>query len=365
MTSRRFEPLVSVGATLALAAALLVTGGTQNAAADPAPVVQPAAAVTADRLPTVQIDGVVWSQVVVGNTVYAGGRFNNARPAGAAAGHQPDPAQQPARLRHHHRQPDHVVRPDLNGQVLSVAASPDGTRIYAVGDFTTANGQARRRVAAYSTATGALDHRVQPVRLNSQARAVIATNGTVYVGGGFPGLATAPCATTWPPSSLRRRGPAVEPERRLHRLGASPSPRDGASVFAGGSFQNVGGQAAYGLAKIDARHGGAGHHLAPVGPQRRPRRRHQQPAGAGQLRLRHHAGTSAPAATWRAPSRSRSATRDRGVGHRLPRRRLLRLPDQRRSSTRPATRTTAATWAAASRSTRHGSSSTPRPGPTR
>src|SRR6188768_2518138 len=86
MTSRRSKTLVSMGAVLALAAALLVAGGTQLAAADPAPVVQPAAAVTADRLPTVQVDGVVWSQAVVGNTVYAGGSFNNARPAGAAAG---------------------------------------------------------------------------------------------------------------------------------------------------------------------------------------------------------------------------------------------------------------------------------------
>ena len=47
--------------------------------------------VSADALPTVQIDGVVWSQAVVGNTVYAGGRFNNARPAGAAAGTQLTP----------------------------------------------------------------------------------------------------------------------------------------------------------------------------------------------------------------------------------------------------------------------------------
>ena len=33
-----------------------------------------------------QIDGVVWAQAIVGNTVYAGGQFANARPAGAAAG---------------------------------------------------------------------------------------------------------------------------------------------------------------------------------------------------------------------------------------------------------------------------------------
>src|SRR3954469_506600 len=36
--------------------------------------------------PTVQIDGVVWSQAIVGTTVYAGGKFTTARPAGAAPG---------------------------------------------------------------------------------------------------------------------------------------------------------------------------------------------------------------------------------------------------------------------------------------
>jgi hypothetical protein len=34
----------------------------------------------------VQIDGVVWSQAIVGNTVYAGGSCAQARPAGAAPG---------------------------------------------------------------------------------------------------------------------------------------------------------------------------------------------------------------------------------------------------------------------------------------
>jgi hypothetical protein len=42
--------------------------------------------VSADSLPTTQIDGVVWQQAIVGNTVYAGGSFANARPAGSAAG---------------------------------------------------------------------------------------------------------------------------------------------------------------------------------------------------------------------------------------------------------------------------------------
>ena len=44
------------------------------------------AGVTADALQTVQVNGVVWTQLVVGNTVYVGGRFSTARPAGAAPG---------------------------------------------------------------------------------------------------------------------------------------------------------------------------------------------------------------------------------------------------------------------------------------
>ena len=46
--------------------------------------------VSTDPLPTVQINGVVWAQIVIGNTVYATGQFSQARPAGAAPGTQPD-----------------------------------------------------------------------------------------------------------------------------------------------------------------------------------------------------------------------------------------------------------------------------------
>ncbi len=53
----------------------------------PGPVIgRTADIVTADGLPTMQVDGVVWSQAIVGNTVYAGGSFANARPAGAGPG---------------------------------------------------------------------------------------------------------------------------------------------------------------------------------------------------------------------------------------------------------------------------------------
>ena len=41
---------------------------------------------TADALPTWQINGVVWSQAIVGDIVYVTGSFTRARPPGVAAG---------------------------------------------------------------------------------------------------------------------------------------------------------------------------------------------------------------------------------------------------------------------------------------
>ncbi len=250
-TFKSVRTLVVAIATLGMTASLLITGA-QKAAAAPAPLLPiPAAGVTADRLPTVQIDGVVWSQVVVGNRVWAGGRFNNARPAGAAAG-----TNLTARSNlvvydiTNGQMVSFAVNPNLNAQVLSVTASPDGSRVYVVGDFTSANGQARRRVAAYDANTGALIASFNPTGVNSQARAVVATAGAVYVGGGFGGLGNGTGRNNL--AAFSAADGAVLPwnpnaDYTVWALGITP---DGATVFAGGSFQNVGGQAAYGLAKI-------------------------------------------------------------------------------------------------------------------
>ncbi|WP_377639250.1 LamG-like jellyroll fold domain-containing protein [Oryzobacter terrae] len=240
------------GATLVLAASALVAVGPPAAVAAPGPVVQPTAtAVTADRLPTVQINGVVWSQAIVGNTVYAGGSFANARPAGAAPGTNLTTRNN---LLAYDLTTGNLITsfvPNLNGQVLSVAASPDGSRIYVAGDFTSANGEARRRVAAYSTATGALLP-WNPSGPNSQARAVIATNDSVYVGGGFAGLGNGTLRNNL--VAYRASDGAVLPWNPSANAAvwAIAVSGDGAAVFAGGQFQTVGGTSAYGVAKINA-----------------------------------------------------------------------------------------------------------------
>jgi PKD repeat protein len=152
-----------------------------SAPLDPASPASPVT-VTADPLPTVQIDGVAWAQVVVGNTVYVAGRFAKARPAGARAG-----TSETVRnnlLAYDIRTGELITSfaPDLNGQALAIAASPDGRRIFVGGDFNRANGEVRNRVAAYDTATGRLAADFRP-SVSGQVRAIAATNSTVYLGG--------------------------------------------------------------------------------------------------------------------------------------------------------------------------------------
>ena len=138
-----------------IAASLIV--GTSPAIADTAPVdTTVPETVSTDLLPTVQINGVVWSQTIVGNVVYAGGNFSTAQPAGAAAGVNTVPRSN--LLAYDIRTGELITSfaPVLNGQVRVVTASPDGSVLYVGGEFTTVDGQSRSRIAAFNTATGAL-----------------------------------------------------------------------------------------------------------------------------------------------------------------------------------------------------------------
>ncbi|WP_162933942.1 hypothetical protein [Actinomyces lilanjuaniae] len=157
------------------------------------------ATVSADALPTVQVDGVVWDQVVVGGTVYAVGSFSSARPAGAAAG-----VGESAR--------GNVLAYDIatgellewapvtNGAVNSVDVSADGSVIYLGGDFTSLNGETTWRVGAVDAVSG----RRVPVGASAngsvKAVEVSADGSTLYVGGAF----------TQVNSSARQRVAAVD-----------------------------------------------------------------------------------------------------------------------------------------------------------
>ena len=121
--------------------------------------------------------------------------------------------------------------------MLAIAASPDGSRIYVGGDFTTVDGGNRYRIAAFNTATGAVISSFRPV-VDSQVRAIAATNTAVYVGGTFStvnGVArpdTSPRSTpptarcsTWAAERRLRRRRARRVARTAHRSSSAAASR--------------------------------------------------------------------------------------------------------------------------------------------
>lgn len=152
-----------------------------------APLLQRSAdTATADSLPTVQInDGYVWAQTTIGTTVYAVGRFTNVRPAGAAVDTGLVPR---SNVLAYDITTGTLVTgfaPTVNGVVKSVAASPDGTRLYIGGSFDTVNGQTRWNFAVLDARTGQLVSGISPSIGGAGVYALTATGDTVYVGGLF------------------------------------------------------------------------------------------------------------------------------------------------------------------------------------
>ncbi len=223
------------------------------------------ATVSSTPLPTAQVDGVVWAQVVSGTTVYVTGEFTSARPPGAAPGSGEVPRSNA--MAYDLRTGELLDwAPSLNAQGLAAAASPDGSRIYLGGDFTQVDGQARYRVVALDAATGALDPGFVP-GLNARVRSLVATGDTVYAGGVFTQANTYQRAhlaaftadggevTTWDPRASITAGDL--PSGTLSKAPATPevltmvAPEGTGTLVLGGRFTRLGGAKAYGLGAVD------------------------------------------------------------------------------------------------------------------
>jgi hypothetical protein len=212
--------------------------------------------VASDSLPTAQINGVVWDQEIVGDTVFVGGNFTTARPAGSPAGSG-------TVSRTHllsYRLSTGVLTswaPTLNGQVRAIDSSPDGSRVYVVGAFTSVNGSARSRIVAFDTATGSVISSFA-ASANGEVFAVTASASTAYFAGNFssaggvsrPGRAAAANAsngatTAWAP---------VLANGRAYGMEVAP---DASKVVIGGSFTtlNGSGNPGYGLGAVTSTNG--------------------------------------------------------------------------------------------------------------
>jgi PKD repeat protein len=210
--------------------------------------------VSAEGLPTVQINGVVWTQDVIGNTVYVGGEFTNARPAGSAPGQ--NTVARSNLLAYDIRTGVllNTWAPTANGTIYDLTKSPDGSRIYVAGSFTNINGQTKNRIAALNPTNGSVIQAFQAVS-DATVRAVVATSTTVYFGGlttninngnarSRAGAVTAATGAILPWAPVLANG-------RVESMNISP---DGTKVFIGGSFGSTNGSTTpgRGLAFVDA-----------------------------------------------------------------------------------------------------------------
>ncbi|WP_243896742.1 hypothetical protein [Actinomyces bowdenii] len=245
---RRLRPVLAVAAALPLtAAALLAPAITPSARA-----AEEAAPANPEPLPTVQVDGIVWDQEVVGTTVYAVGEFKSARPAGAAAGQSESPRSNALAY-------DITTgelkdwAPTTNGAINAIEASADGSVLYLGGRFNTLNGENAWRVGAVSAADG----KKQPfsVATNSSVMDLeISPDGsTLYLAGAF----------TQVNKSARQRAAAINlatqsvtdfaPDVADFMVRSITVAADNSAVAIGGSFTEVEGSSdpGYGLAILE------------------------------------------------------------------------------------------------------------------
>lgn len=246
----------------AFAAAAVAIAG---AAAIPVVVAEPAAAqevantkiadttpetVTTDVLPAPQINGVVWAQHAVGDTVYAGGSFSSARPAGAPAGTQEQP-------RHHILAYDlntgelnQSFAPELNGVVKAITASSDGRYVYVSGEFTQVGSKNRYRIAAFDAVTGELVESFQPMA-DFRVGAMAVHGNVLYLGGKFSSMNKQArqnlAAVDAKTGALLPWNPGAD--QAVLALAVSP---EGDKVMVGGQFAHLAGQWRAGSGFVDA-----------------------------------------------------------------------------------------------------------------
>ena len=209
---------------------------------------------------TYQTDGTVHVIVRAGGVVYIGGDFSNVRPNGAAPGANQTPRDNLAAF-------DAATgqllswNPNANGEVRTLAVSPDGSTIYAGGDFTTVGGASHRYLAALPTTSPSDTSTGQPIAwrayTDGDVRALLAVGARLYVGGNFHHIDGADrrylAAVNMSSGNLVPW--AAQPDSWVNALAISP---DGKKVFVAGNFGHIGTAVEHDLVPVDPITGAVG-----------------------------------------------------------------------------------------------------------
>lgn len=205
-----------------------------------------------------QTNNVVFALDQANGVLYAGGSFTEVRPPGSDPGQDVQPQAKLAAF-------DSVTgeflaawRPQLDGTVFGLDVSPDGSRLYAVGDFQTIDGVEHKRIAAFSLADPRLPTLVAPTEFTASASsrvyAVRASADAVYIGGNFAfanGTARTKVAALALDGSLLPFAPVLTLTDGTDPLSVLALAVDADRVFVAGMFDEVNGIRSHGLEAVD------------------------------------------------------------------------------------------------------------------
>ncbi len=242
-----------LGTILAVLLAGLSTVAVTTATAPVAQADTPALPATAqaDVLPAPQINGVVWKQVIVNNTVYVGGDFQKARPFGSASGVNTVTRNNMLAYNLTTGALDTTFSPSFNAKINDIAVTPDHTQLIVVGTFSsvTMPGKAavtRNHVAVFNLpADGspngiALSTTVVP-SINGETTGVAATNSAIFVSGWFSAINGMSRARDGSVSATNGSTLPFYVPVDNNTVQSIVVSADGSQVVLGGNFTSVGG----------------------------------------------------------------------------------------------------------------------------
>lgn len=182
----------------------------------------------------------VHSVAVAGPYLYLGGTFTSWRNASTG---QVVTRTRLARINAITGALDLTWAPTASDDVLALALSEDGTRLFLGGRFGSVSGVSRTRLAAVETAGSGSLVTGWVASANGVPRAMFVKSGLLYVAGGFNGINGS--NRTYAGGVTEATGaldPSFRPDISAYTYAAMASP-DGSTVLIGGQFLSVGGRA--------------------------------------------------------------------------------------------------------------------------
>ncbi|HTW20406.1 MAG TPA: LamG domain-containing protein [Mycobacteriales bacterium] len=232
-----------------LAAAVTLTSGITAPFVVRAAAAAPNQSLSGTASSMYQTNGTVDSLAVSNGVLYAGGTFSAVRPPGAANGTSQTTRTDLAAFSTATGTPT-SFDPTLNGTVYSVAISPDGSKLYVGGSFTTVNGQTRNRFAAFDLATGALDPTWVP-SANGIGHSIAVYGSTVYLGGTFGkinNIAHKDLAAVDATTGVLLSGFTATADGEVASMAL---PADGSRLLVAGDFNTLAGQSEHAIGSLD------------------------------------------------------------------------------------------------------------------